>query len=239
MSSEPRCAVHADVAALGPCDRCGTFICAACKGATARLLCAKCQGPGVAPRTPTLWDARRTPLALVRTLWSMAHDPVRFARDLDPEGDLWAVMLFPPACMVGIPVALSFSPRGDGHLEAVAGVALVAFVAAFLGLCGFACALHLGCLTWKAHSFGLEGTTRVVGYAAGPLVLAPVAVIVPVLLPAAALAILVLGVFFVCNGLVYTCGATWTRAVAAVVCSPAWLPVVALVVYFNAGTYRV
>lgn len=219
------CAVHPETPALGPCERCGTFICAACKGTVARLLCGTCQTLlGETPRFPTAWDKRHTPVAFFETAWSLARSPTRFYQRLDPNGDIGSPLAYVLMCaafVFAITAVRGFG-RTDGtlgeRLQQMAGVAAIVFVSFFGAFALGACAVHIGCRLWGAHARGFTGTARVMGYAWTPALLAPMFGFEAT--AAFALVTPVVGAALVCVGLTYACSGRPLRVVAAVFASP-------------------
>lgn len=144
-SAEPRCAVHADVAAVGPCTRCGTFACATCLADLEARLCASC----VTRLGPTAelpeWERREPGAsfagAFFRTVRDVLKRPIHFFTGVRTGTSLLAPLAFAMLAEVLSGLARLLSTiastlAGGGDSAAVAKLALDAlrWAAVFLAL---------------------------------------------------------------------------------------------------------
>ena len=82
------CPIH-QKQSVGPCSRCGTFVCSDCLIAGQGLTCAKCRALGAVARVPTPWE-RRAEIGALRGLWETwklaMFKPDPFFRSVQPDG---------------------------------------------------------------------------------------------------------------------------------------------------------
>jgi len=104
-SSAALCAVHPDRASKGTCDHCGAFSCEDCLGVLGgQYVCRTCVDEGRVQVGLTPWDRREelgVPAAFWQTVTAVSGGPVRFFRELRPDGDLAGALGF--LVLVSIP----------------------------------------------------------------------------------------------------------------------------------------
>jgi hypothetical protein len=194
--NEARCAVHTSNAALGPCARCGKFVCELCVIRKAGLYCTDCGSMAVAARGPTPWE-RRDELGPVQGLWQTwkqsVFRPDTFFTSVRPDGNprdamfygwsLLALCLVPNILFQALnfpQMAQSISIINGGHvpgwmasltpLQWGAMLTVPAFVLYPLTFFVGAGMIHLGCVLFGANKNGFRATARVMGYAQGPII---------------------------------------------------------------------
>lgn len=200
--NEARCALHPANAAVGPCTRCGTFVCELCVQRKPELYCPTCGPMIVVGRGPTAWEQRDT-LGALPALWatwreSVLH-PDTFFRRVKPDGSLKDALLygwFLQLLVVGPNIlfqALNFEQMKQSFSVAFHGVphwmenisrfewgamlALPGVVIYPLTLLMTAGLIHLGCLVWGANKNGFNATARAMAYSQGPAVVAAMPVV--------------------------------------------------------------
>lgn len=124
-ASELRCAVHPDAVAVGPCARCGTFMCAACVSDERAGQCAACVARTGRAGLPPLWERRREagvslPAAFLRTLVEVLTAPGRLFAQVDfgrtysaPLGFAVLTGVLGAAVNFGVRLAYTGPPVGD------------------------------------------------------------------------------------------------------------------------------
>ncbi|MBL8958133.1 MAG: YIP1 family protein [Myxococcaceae bacterium] len=189
-----KCAVHREADALGPCPRCGNFVCGLCAEGRAELVCARCFALSPeAGRQPIAWERRRE-LGALSALWQtwkesmFAPDP--FFKKVMPNGKVSDAALYAfvmTVLMIGpnfMQQALSGKQtvetlktmfRSVEWLQALtwwryAGGAAVASVVLFPLFFFLGAAFFHGCAVLAgAREGGFNGTARLMGYSYGAM----------------------------------------------------------------------
>ena len=196
-----QCQLHHKTA-LGPCTRCGTFVCEDCVVPGQSLSCARCRLLGAVDRVPTPWE-RRAELGYVQGLfqtWKMSlFQPDTFYRSVQPEGStrdamiygwLMGLLVVPPNVLYNAWNFESFKaqlsmlgthlPPWFMHLTPVQYGLMVGFLPMILYPLSFFITvgiIHLGCAIFGANKYGFGATARAVGYAQGPILAAWIPVV--------------------------------------------------------------
>jgi hypothetical protein len=240
MMNAPKCATHRETDALGPCSRCGDFVCAQCVSpGGAALICTKCAAlTGLDQRAPTPWE-RRAEIGLLAAWWmtwkEVMFNPDPFFRRLKPDGETKDALLYAWVTSLIIIVpnfllqaynydqfhqSLKILFKGDApswleHVSRWEWAAMLTLPPIVLFPVGFylgAAVTHLGCLVWSANKNGFGATARTMGYSQS----ATVAAVIPVVGGLLVLYVLALNVI----GIARTQDVTIARATGATLTIP-------------------